>query len=165
MKFVKGILLLATVFASVAAVSAQSETTRTPNTEDLSWFAGCWEVNIPEREMTISEMWTKPAGGTLIGVGRTIVKGKTVSHEYLRIAEDADGISYIAKPSSNSGETSFRLKSSKEKEVVFENLKNDFPQRIIYKKEKENSLFARIEATFEGKTKAVEFPMLRVNCS
>lgn len=137
---------------------------RTVKADDFDWIAGCWEMNVPEKQMTISEMWTKPAGGMLIGVGRTVVKGKTVSYEYLRIVEGKDGIDYIAKPSSNEGETSFRLKSSSEKEVIFENLENDFPQRVIYKSEKADALFARIEGSKNGKTNAIDFPMLRVKC-
>lgn len=150
-----------------SVISAQTEDVKAPKVDiaSLNWFAGCWEANIPEREMIISEMWTKPTGGTLIGVGRTIIKGKTVSHEYLRIVEGAYEISYIAKPSSNSSETSFLLKNLGERNVVFENLENDFPQRIIYKSSKADTLSARIEATIDGKTKAVDFPMLRVKCS
>ncbi len=138
---------------------------KTVKISDLDWFAGCWEINIPERQMTISEMWTKPSGGTLIGVGRTVVNNKTVSYEYLRIVEGNEGIDYIAKPSSNSGETPFRLKNSTAKEVVFENLANDFPQRVIYRREKAGSISARIEGSVDGKAKPIDFPFLRVKCN
>jgi hypothetical protein len=160
----KGILFAAllTLILFPLGTSAQNKVLKT---DDLSWFAGCWEASVPEKGMTISEMWTKPDGGTMIGVGRTVVKGKTVSYEFMRMVETNDGIDYIAKPSSNSGETSFRSKSSNGKEIVFENLENDFPKRIIYKSDKADLLFARIEAAKDGKTKAIDFPMIRVKCN
>ena len=153
------------LFGAVLLPSVTSAQNKAPKADDLAWLAGCWEMNVPEKSLTISEMWTKPDGGTLIGVGRTVINGKTVSYEFMRIVETKDGIDLIAKPSSNSGETTFRYKNSDGKKIVFENLENDFPQRVIYKSDKADSLFARIEATKDEKTQAIDFPMLRVKCN
>jgi len=154
------------VFLFASAASAQKEPIK-PIAADISsfsWFSGCWETSVPEKHMTVMEMWSKPAGGTLIGVSRTVTKDKTTAFEYIRIVHGADGIEYIVKPSPNSGETAFRLKAINEKEVIFENLNNDFPQRIIYRRGSPDALFARIEATSEGKTRGIDFPMLRIKC-
>lgn len=153
------------LFGAVLLPSVTSAQNKLPKADDLAWFAGCWEMNVPEKSLTISEMWTKPDGGTLIGVGRTVINSKTVSYEYLRIAEVGNGLEYIAKPSSASGETSFKLTSSNGKNVVFENLENDFPQRIIYKSNKADTLFARIEASETDRSKAIDFPFTRVKCN
>ena len=51
--------------------------------DDLAWLAGDWElVSGPTR---IEEHWTRPDGGTLLGMGRTVKGGKTLFFEYLRI--------------------------------------------------------------------------------
>ena len=48
--------------------------------------------------------------------------------------------------------------------VVFENPQHDFPQRIIYRLEKDGSLLARIEGVNQGREKGINFPMKRAKC-
>ncbi len=151
-------LLLSIAFSSANAQGGK------PKVEDLAFIAGCWELNVPQRNMTIAEQWMKPLGETLIGTGRTVVGGKTVSYEFLRIVSGKAGIDYIAKPSSSKEETAFRLAKATATEVVFENPAHDFPQRIIYKKGDADSLFARIEGNHNGKVSGMDIPMKRVKC-
>lgn len=143
------------------AIRAQSATV-----ESLSWMAGCWELSVPQRQMTIAEHWMKPAGGTLIGMSRTVRSRKvtTVSFEFLRIVTTDAGIDYVAKPSSSKEETAFKLARSSATEVVFENLAHDFPQRIIYKNQPPDGLFARVEANQNGKLNGMDIPMKRAKC-
>lgn len=155
------LLVAVIVFALVPLAYSQEAK---PKIEDLAFMAGCWELSVPQRKMTIAEQWMKPAGGSLIGMGRTVVDGKTVSHEFLRIVSGEAGIDYIAKPSSSKDETAFRLSKATATEVVFENPAHDFPQRIIYKKSDAGSLFARIEGTQNGKLNGMDIPMKRTKC-
>jgi hypothetical protein len=129
----------------------------------LNWMAGCWELNVPQRHMTIAEHWMKPAGGTLIGMSRTVRAGKTTGFEYIRVETTGDGVDYVAKPSSNKEETRFKLVKSSASEAVFENLAHDFPQRIIYRSQPDG-LFARIEGTQNGKLNGLDIPMKRAKC-
>ena len=131
--------------------------------DSLTWMAGCWELNVPQRQMTIAEHWMKPAGGTLIGMSRTVRGGKTTGFEYIRVETTSEGVDYVAKPSSNKGETRFKLVKSSASEAVFENLAHDFPQRIIYRSQPDG-LFARIEGTQNGKLNGMDIPMKRVKC-
>ena len=130
---------------------------------DLAWLSGCWEVNVPDKNLLITEQWMKPAGGMMIGAGRTIKNGKAVDYEFLRIVEEADSVFYVAKPTANKDETRFRLVRSAPGEVVFENPSHDFPQRIIYKLSGDK-LNARIESTSNGRSRGVDFPYSRVKC-
>lgn len=164
MNFVKGIVFCAAVFASVSYVSGQSEAAKAPSAEQLSWFTGCWEMSIPENDMTITEMWTKPGGGTLFGVGRTVAGGKTVSFEYLRMTFGEDGVKYIVRHPSHAEEVAFDLIESANGKAVFQNLENDFPQRIIYKKAAGGGLNARIEGAKADPKKTMDIPMKRVKC-
>ena len=106
----------------------------------------------------------KPAGGTLIGMSRTVRGGKTTGFEYIRVEATTSGIYYVAKPSSNKEETRFKLVKSSVAEVVFENLGHDFPQRIIYRQPSTDELFARIEGMRDGKLNGMDIPMSRVSC-
>jgi hypothetical protein len=143
--------------ASVASVNAQTATI-----ESFAGLSGCWERN--EKSGTVAtEMWMKPAGTSIMGMGRTVKNGKTVDYEMMRIELRADGIYFVAKPKANAAETSFKLKSSSGGEFAFENPEHDFPQRVIYKV-KGNSLTGRIEGTQNGRSMGFDFPMTRVKC-
>jgi hypothetical protein len=106
----------------------------------------------------------KPAGGTMLGMSRTVSNGKTVEFEFIRIRQDGNGeIHFIAKPSGQK-EASFKMINAGKREVTFENPEHDFPQKIVYRLEKDGSLGARIEGTSKGKTKAIDFRMEKVSC-
>ena len=149
------------LFVLGGAVAVRSQTA---NVDTLGWMAGCWELNVPQRQMTIAEHWMKPAGGTLIGMSRTVRGGKTTGFEFVRIVTTESGMDYVAKPSSSKDETAFKLVKSSAAEVVFENLAHDFPQRIIYRNQAPDGLFARIEGTRNGKMSGMDIPMKRVKC-
>jgi len=128
---------------------------------DLAWLAGCWDGSTASRESL--EQWMKPSGQTMLGMSRTVAGGKTVAYEFLQIREQGGGIFYIAKPSGQA-EASFKLVKYENNEAVFENPKHDFPQRIIYRLEKDGSLAAAIEGMSNGKLKKIDFPMRRTKC-
>ena len=154
LKFAVVILLI----ASSAGVSQTST-----KLSDLKWMAGCWERNDEKSAMVISEMWMRPVGNAMLGVGRTMKAGKLAHFEFLRIIEDANGLAYISRPSANKEDTTFKMLRSSPGEIVFENAGHDFPQRIIYKRDGEN-MTARIEGSKNGKLRGADFPYVRVRC-
>ena len=131
--------------------------------EKVGWIAGCWELN---KGVTVTtERWRKPTSNLMLGTSQTVKNGKSLTFEFLRIGNNGQGLAYIAMPADAKEPTAFMLSKMSENEVVFENLKHDFPQRIIYRREGTDSLFARIEGPgAEGKTKGIDFPMKRVKC-
>jgi hypothetical protein len=160
MKSLIGLLVGVAFFVLPGGVLCQ---TTKSSLADLGWIGGCWEMSIPERNLQINEQWMKPAGGMMIGAGRTVKAGKTVDHEFLRIVEDVDGIFYVAKPTGNKEETRFKLIRASASEIVFENPTHDFPQRVMYKREGDK-LNARIEGIKDGKPRGIDFPYVRVKC-
>jgi hypothetical protein len=73
----------------------------------LAWLAGCWAAE--RGDAGSGEQWTPLAGGTMLGVGRTVRDGKTVEYEFLQIRRNEDGkVVYIALPSGQA-EASFTL--------------------------------------------------------
>jgi hypothetical protein len=139
------------------ALSGQSPE---PRVSALHWMSGCWELR--RGETVIEEQWTKPAGGTLLGTGRTIREGKTVFTEFLRISSENGALVYTARIGTPRV-TPFRLKKLSPGEVVFENPEHDFPQRILYRKAPPG-LLARIEGTRQGRERFEEFPYQRATC-
>lgn len=150
MNFSTLLLVIALAPAEAAAPSS--------SIQDLAWLSGCWAS--VGGEAGSGETWTAPAGGTLLGVGRTVKDGKTVAHEFMQIRETGPGqIAFIALPSGQS-ETSFPLVRLSGQEAVFENPQHDFPQRVIYRRDG-SFLTGRIEGREGGGTKGIDFPMKR----
>jgi hypothetical protein len=126
--------------------------------DQASWIAGCWSRQAGDR--STEEHWMKPAGGTMLGMSRTIAKGRTSEYEFLRIVEQDGTLAYVALPSGQK-EATFNLTVLKPGELVFENPKHDFPTRVIYQRQPDGSLKARIEGTMNGQPRGIDFPMAR----
>jgi hypothetical protein len=140
---------------TVSPLSAQA-----PAVTQLAWMAGCWRLESATR--VVDEMWMAPAGGVMLGTGRTVVKGRAVEHEFMQIREDAGRIAFVARPSGQA-EASFAAITIGEREVIFENPAHDFPQRVIYRRDG-TGLTGRIEGTQDGKPRFADFPMRKVTC-
>jgi hypothetical protein len=144
------------VLAAAAAQAADSPLAR------VTWLAGCWRGLYGDPGTT--EHWMPLAGGTMLGMARTVRQGRTVEHEFLQIREAPDGkLVYIASPSGQPT-AQFTAIRIADKEVVFENAEHDFPQRILYRLEADGRLQARIEGTVKGAAKGVDFPMQKASC-
>lgn len=137
----------------------------------LAWLGGCWASTTGEPGS--GEQWLAPAGGSMLGVGRTVKNGKTSEYEFLHIRADDEGkLLYIALPSGQKQATFTEKagdkgddKAADGNQIVFENLQHDFPQRVIYRLENPQKLLARIEGMRGGKLKGIDFPLQRVACA
>jgi len=151
------------VFTAMASLLlAASASAAEPDIAQLSWLAGCWKND--QAEPGSEERWMPPAGGTMLGVSRTIRQGRTVEFEFMEIRYLPDGkLAYIAHPSGQNTAT-FTAKQMGASEVIFENLQHDFPQRVAYAKEGETKLAARIEGVRNGSLRVIRFALSRVSC-
>ena len=157
MKILTGIITLCIIwFGPLGAASYQ---TPPHSISDLSWMSGDWQTPAGAR-VQIDEHWSLPAGGSMLGMSRTVGGDKTIEFEYLRIQQREDGIYYVAHPKARCPGTDFKLTRLSSIEAVFENPQHDFPKRIIYRKTSEDALTASIDAG-EG-TKSMSFGFRRV---
>ena len=121
--------------------------------DQLAWLSGCWMLARPDG--VTEEQWMKPAGGTMLGMSRTVKGGKMVEYEFLQLGDVNGKLTYVAKPSGQA-ETPFPVKTIADAEVVFENPTHDFPQRVIYRRTADG-VTARIEGTMNGKPRGMDF--------
>jgi len=136
---------------------AQTPVASPQTVESLAWLSGCWSMS-QSGGGTIEEHWTKPAGGTLVGMGRTVRGGQTAEYEFLLIKAIDGRLGYIAKPSGQP-EGTFIARTLTETEVVFENLAHDFPQRVIYRRDAQGVVGARVEGqTPAGQVRGIDYP-------
>jgi hypothetical protein len=143
------------LLCAVAVISSA----QTAGIEKLAFLSGCWAGGDTE------EMWTKPAGGTMLGLSRTIKENQTVFTEFMYISAASDGtLVFNAQLKLAAKSTQFRAVEIKDGAVTFSNPEHDYPQRIIYRREPDGSLLARIEGTIGGKNKHDEFKYRRARC-
>ncbi|MBB4656727.1 hypothetical protein GGR73_003300 [Xanthomonas sp. F14] len=146
----------------IVLVAGTGTSARAADISQLAWLGGCWKSDTAEPGS--GEHWLPLAGGTLLGVSRTVKQGKTVEFEFMQIrAAESGQLAFIAMPSGQKTVV-FPLLRLGETEVVFENPQHDFPQRVIYQLEGETKLRARIEGMRKGALRFIEFPMNRVSC-
>ena len=150
----KHIFLFLVVFLLVSTAPAATLT----SFEKLS---GCWSNQ--DGDQIYEEQWMSPAGDMILGMSRTLQKGKVVTFEFIQIQTREDGTFYIASPSKQE-RTEFKLTSFENNSAVFENPEHDFPQRVVYKFLTGDSLQAWIEGKQNGKSRKIEFPMTRTKC-
>ena len=165
------IVLLLTIMAAGSAQNASQPAGGGPapkpsrseaSLKNLAWLAGCWEGR--QGQATIEEIWSRPAGGSMLGLGRTVKAGKTTAYEFMQFREENGSLVFLPQP--GGGErTSFPLKDSFGEKLTFENKEHDFPQRVIYERKGPASLLAAIEGIYQGKEQREEFQMIKVRCN
>jgi len=131
----------------------------------LAWLAGCWKGSVNQRDFR--EQWLPFEGGTLVGAGQQVMKGKMQDYEYLRIEARFDGVVF-SQFGADRKETSFRLESTttdgNDTIFTFANTASTFPARLVYRRGADGWLYETIEGGVGGKDKRVIYPMRRVDC-
>ena len=116
--------------AIAAAIGVAAPASAGP-VDDLGWLGGSWLAE--SADGWTEEQWMAPRGGVMLGTNRSGKGDKATWFEFMRIAEDANGVlSFWGLPAGKQA-APFRLTSSKAGEAVFENPAHDFPTRIHYK--------------------------------
>ncbi|HED4875632.1 hypothetical protein CR919_11055 [Stenotrophomonas sp. LMG 10879] len=130
--------------------------------EHLAWLAGCWQID--GRPAGAGEQWSSLAGGTMLGSSRSLRDGRTVGFEFMQLRQHDDGrLVFTALPSGRDA-TDFTTTHIDGNEAVFENRRNDFPQRIRYRRVDSQRLHARISIARDNPAQATDFPMHRIPC-
>ena len=155
--YVMKYLLLALLLS--AAGSAGAGRTKA-DIDNLKWMAGDWICKLGKG--TFEETWLPPNGGTMQGVGRHVVDGKTGFMEFLSIEPDKDGglTMYIMLGAPSRGDKkprAFKLTQVGKNVATFEWPENDFPSKIQYTMDGKGSLFCRISGKQQGKEASEEY--------
>ncbi|HEY2976004.1 MAG TPA: DUF6265 family protein [Pyrinomonadaceae bacterium] len=149
---------LLVLMAMVTADQAQKKA----SLDDLSWLSGCWERR--QGSAILEEIWSKPAGGSMLGLGRTVKENRTVSFEFMQFREENGSLVFLPQPQGGS-RVPFPLKDSSGGKLTFENKEHDFPQTVIYERKEPRLLLAAIEGTYKGKEEREESQMRKVDCN
>lgn len=133
-----------------------------PELEKASWILGEWQNKSAEGNAT--EIWEQQDDSTFKGKSYFVIGPDTVSSEKLSLAQIGKDLFYIpvVKGQNNELPVKFKLTSSADNLLVFENPSHDFPQKITYLKISADSLLAEISGIMDGKPNSQKFPLARV---
>jgi hypothetical protein len=162
MKKIISIVMLALLF--VACKNETKEISKTySQLEKANWFLGEWGNTTKESDFT--ENWIKKTDSSFTGKSFVLVGKDTVFNENVVLEQKKDSLFYnvSVKDQNESESTSFYLTSSTKNQLVFENPKHDFPNKITYTKVTNDSIIAEISGKQYGKEAKESFPMKRKN--
>ena len=130
--------------------------------EKADWLIGEWQ-NI-SKEGIFTEVWIRKDDSTFSGISTFVIGKDTVLNELITLEEVKNELFYIpvVKNQNNGEPIPFKLTSITEKQLVFENPKHDFPQKITYSLVSQDSIYAEISGNNQGKAQSVSFPMKKV---
>lgn len=125
------------------------------------WLIGNWENTSPEGVLT--ENWQKLNDSTF-SAASYFIKGKdTIHFESIILAQLGETLTYKAtvKGQNDDKPVSFPSIAESDKQLVFENPKHDYPQKITYTKGANNTLTAEISGNLNGKPTSEKFVMTK----
>lgn len=137
----------------------KQESTEKYQIKSTSWLLGKWKTNTDGGNL--SESWKKINDSTFQGES-FFIKGKDTLHfESIILQQKGEELIYyaIVKGQNENKPVAFRMTSRTEKQLVFENPKHDYPQKITYTLDKKDSLTAYVSGIQHGKTSSEKFGM------
>lgn len=151
------LLSLALLFGVAGSASAQST-----QAHKLGWLQGCWATVNQAR--AVEEQWMAPRGRTMIGTSRTVDGTSLVTYEFMMIRERGDRYAFEVRPSGRAPIV-FTSSTLTDSSVVFENAQHKYPQKIGYRRDGDNAIYAWIEGKRNGEVRSFGFPYRQVVCA
>jgi uncharacterized protein DUF6265 len=159
-RFMLGLALLGSLPA-MARAADKKKAAPPPAISRLVWLAGDWRMERNSR--VVDEHWMAPGAGVMLGMVRTVMKGRVLEHGFLQIREGPGGDLFYVAQLSGQKEAAFQLSSLTETSVVFENPQHDFPQKISYSLQPDGSLLTTMEGPGpDGQPKRIDGSFRRV---
>ena len=147
------------LLAITTCIFSCKKTEKENKLQTADWLIGTWENKSDEGEMV--ETWSK-TNDSLYSGSSYFIKGKDTLHsESIALTQKADVVLYTptVKGQNNNQPVSFQLTKQTPKQMVFENPKHDFPQKIVYQQITVDRLVATISGMQQGKASSVSFSM------
>jgi Domain of unknown function (DUF6265) len=150
---------------SLLSLMLFSCTTRSKNEKIKAseWLLGEW-VN-QSKEGIVSENWSQPNDSTLVAGSFFIKEKDTLHFENIALTEKDGELLYETTIQGQNDDKPivFPLLSETENELVFENLTNDYPQKIKYQRNSKSAITISISGKQANKVVSEQFKMTKRN--
>ncbi|TDE29931.1 MULTISPECIES: DUF6265 family protein [Flavobacterium] len=147
----------------LAIVSCKnSDSNKNEKIKATSWLLGNWENKSADGNLT--ENWKKVNDSTFEAQSYYIKEKDTLHFESIILQQKGEELTYTAtvKGQNNDKPVAFKLTAATDKQVAFENLKHDYPQKISYIQITPDSLVAKISGIQQGKPSSEQFSMKKI---
>lgn len=123
------------------------------------WLLGNWENK--SEDGNLLETWEKVNDSLFIGESYFIKEKDTLHFEKIQLKQKDETLFYIAtvKDQNNDKPVTFKHNDTIEKQLVFENPKHDFPQKISYSQITKDSIVIQISGIQQGKPSTERYSM------
>ncbi|BFM44254.1 hypothetical protein CFS9_28950 [Flavobacterium sp. CFS9] len=146
----------------IAAVSCQKKNSvEKDKIKVADWLIGNWENKSADGVLT--ENWQKLNDSTFSGASYFIKEKDTIHFENIVLSQKEETLTYFAtvKGQNDDKPVAFQSIAESDKQLVFENPKHDYPQKITYTKGANNTLTAEISGNLNGKPSSEKFVMTK----
>lgn len=153
------ITILIILLAFTACKKSDSEGKEKDKIVLAHWLLGNWENKSIEGSLT--ENWEKVNDSTYKATSHFIKLKDTLHFETIRLQQKGETLTYIATVQGQNDDkpVAFNLITATDKQLVFENLKNDYPQKISYTQISKDSLVTEISGMQQGKISSEKYKM------
>lgn len=153
----KIILFLLTILIFVSC--KESNSNEKDKIKTARWILGNWENN--SADGNLSETWKKINDSTFQAQSYFIKEKDTLHFETITLKQKGEELTYNAavKGQNDDKPVAFKLTTATEKQLIFENPKHDYPQKISYTLITPDSLVAKISGIQQGKPSSEQFSM------
>jgi len=144
----------------LVVVSCQKkETVEKDKIKIADWLIGNWENKNPDGVLT--ENWEKVNDSTFAATSYFIKEKDTLHLEKIVLSQKGEKLTYSATVNGQNDNKAIDFPSTSETatKLVFENPQHDYPQKITYTKNANNTLTAEISGKLNGKMTTERFIM------
>ncbi|WP_304201133.1 DUF6265 family protein [Flavobacterium alvei] len=123
------------------------------------WLLGKWENKSDEGNLL--EIWKKANDSLFLGESYFIKEKDTLHSEKIEMQQKGENLLYVStiKGQNNDKPITFKHNIEIEKQLVFENPKNDYPRKIVYKPIAKDRIFIEVSGIQQGKPSSERFSM------
>nr|WP_315148491.1 DUF6265 family protein [uncultured Flavobacterium sp.] len=123
------------------------------------WLLGKWENKSDEGNLL--EIWKKANDSLFLGESYFIKEKDTLHSEKIELQQKGENLIYIStiKGENNDKPITFKHNIEIEKQLVFENPKNEYPRKIVYKPFANGHLVIEISGIQQDKPSSARYSM------
>lgn len=123
------------------------------------WLLGKWENKSDSGNLL--EIWKKENDSLFIGESYFIKEKDTLHSEKIQLKQEGENLLYIStvKGENNDAPTTLKHNIASTKELVFENPKNNYPRKIVYKPFATNHLLIEISGIQQEKVSSTRYSL------
>jgi hypothetical protein len=149
------------VLAIVNCKNGDSDKNEKEKIKMVHWLLGTWENK--SADGVLSEIWTKTNDSTYQAQSFFIKEKDTIHFETIVLQQVGEDLTYSAtiKGQNEDKPVAFSLAEMTENQLVFENQKHDYPQKISYKKVPKSKLMTTISGLINGKISAEKYTLVK----